>query len=139
MYCKKCGKELLDEAVVCTGCGTWVKESTEKQSTPKGVGKNAKLAKLFGVIAFSLIMATWFFVFVGIADISLNTTSYRYNGPWTSGSFSAALVFGLCGLGFGITSFVFGLKEKENIAVKYVSNLIFVTSVVTYLIPILFM
>ena len=32
MYCSKCGKEIHDQAVVCTGCGCAVKQNEDKMS-----------------------------------------------------------------------------------------------------------
>ena len=44
-YCSKCGKELFDEAVICTGCGCPV-ESNNKAS------QNSKKKKLNNIINF---------------------------------------------------------------------------------------
>lgn len=35
-YCEKCGKELLDEAVVCPGCGCAVKAAPQKEDSKYG-------------------------------------------------------------------------------------------------------
>lgn len=32
-YCQKCGKEIVDEAVVCTGCGCSVEVNVKKTLT----------------------------------------------------------------------------------------------------------
>ena len=138
MYCKKCGKEVLDDAVICTGCGSWVKEEPKKQTDMAATEKSAKLSKLFGVIAFSLIMTTLFFVFAGIAGWEVSTRYGYTDIVWDSASIGGAIVFGSIALGFGITSFVFGIKAKENIAIRYIATLIFIMSIVVYLIPFLF-
>ena len=41
MYCRKCGKEIDDEAVVCIGCGCAVEETkkdTEQDTSKTGMG-----------------------------------------------------------------------------------------------------
>ena len=34
-YCSKCGKELMDEAVICVGCGCPVSNNVENKNTDK--------------------------------------------------------------------------------------------------------
>ena len=36
MYCSKCGKEIMDEAIICPGCGCAVKESKKVEDTVNG-------------------------------------------------------------------------------------------------------
>ena len=54
MYCKKCGKEIADEAVVCIGCGCSVKESEPAKATqldsPKESDSTANCALLFAFL-----------------------------------------------------------------------------------------
>ena len=41
MYCRKCGKEIDDEAIVCIGCGCAVEETkkdTEQDTSKTGIG-----------------------------------------------------------------------------------------------------
>ena len=39
MFCRKCGKEIFDEAVICPGCGcaTEVKPATQESATALGI------------------------------------------------------------------------------------------------------
>ena len=52
-FCEKCGKEILDEAVVCPGCGCEIKNN----DTPVKVEgpKSAKNAKTFGILSILLL------------------------------------------------------------------------------------
>ena len=63
MYCKKCGKQLPDDAEFCTYCGAKV----DKQEDPSGVDASKKkkpkkkkwkivLAVIIGIVAFTAIM-----------------------------------------------------------------------------------
>ena len=58
-YCSKCDKELLDEAVICVGCGCTVenKEIKNKQKTSM-FEKNKK--------QWTIALSILFVVFVGV-------------------------------------------------------------------------
>lgn len=55
-FCQHCGKEIMDEAVVCPGCGCSVKATTNVQATEvdesvsAGLVVLAVLIPLFGII-----------------------------------------------------------------------------------------
>ncbi len=49
-YCKSCGKELADEAVLCTGCGCATDEYYSQQQTPAKNGDNMSMMALLGFI-----------------------------------------------------------------------------------------
>ena len=54
-YCSKCGKELFDEAVICTGCGCPVESTTKPKSyaydtVDKGLCVLSFLIPLFGFV-----------------------------------------------------------------------------------------
>ncbi len=56
-YCNHCGKELIDDAEVCTGCGCRVvKQSTKKEKLIKGKGLGFLLSFFLGVIGFLIAM-----------------------------------------------------------------------------------
>ena len=61
MFCKNCGKEICDEAVVCTNCGCLVKEQPETK--PKGNG----LAIAGFVCSFFMPILGWVFGGIGLA------------------------------------------------------------------------
>ena len=44
-FCQHCGKEIMDEAVVCTGCGCAVNHSSVNQSTSTKAEKKTSAKK----------------------------------------------------------------------------------------------
>ena len=48
-FCVKCGKELMDEAVVCTGC------AVETEESPSGLSTAVKVFMVIGTVCTSLI------------------------------------------------------------------------------------
>ena len=72
-YCTKCGKQLLDEAVICPGCGCM----TEQKPQVKTDGLLTKLSqrvKTNGIIwiviaALQILMGQWFVLLVGVLNI----------------------------------------------------------------------
>ena len=140
MFCSKCGKEIMYEAVICHHCGCPTKalatavsaEQSQPQQQAKPVfEKNAKRSKLFGTVAFALLVVSFMFVMMGISDILLY---YEYGEEM----FDAAFMLDWIALGFAITSFVFGVKTKNCLGVKYVSTLIFIMSIVMLFVPVCF-
>ena len=51
-YCSKCGKELLDEAVICPGCGCPVPGASGQAPAKTSQGENATLATSAVICAF---------------------------------------------------------------------------------------
>ncbi|MBQ3093971.1 MAG: hypothetical protein IJC52_02260 [Clostridia bacterium] len=50
-FCQKCGKELMDEAVICTGCGCSVAPSTTSAVTTQ---EKKPITKQFALLALVL-------------------------------------------------------------------------------------
>ncbi|MBQ7096316.1 MAG: hypothetical protein IJN80_07730 [Clostridia bacterium] len=50
-YCQKCGKELVDEAVVCTGCGCTVEQPKKENGGNDGLAVASKIFLILGCIA----------------------------------------------------------------------------------------
>ena len=61
MFCTKCGKEVRDEAVVCTGCGCVLQNGGTVSGVP-GTGKKTQTAAIFGIIG---IVFAWIFALIG--------------------------------------------------------------------------
>lgn len=144
MFCRYCGKELLDEAVLCPNCGRIVKKAdysaqknglgqTDKQADQdKADKRRASLSKTFGVTASVFIWLSLAMTLSGIIEY-FNYCHAGYSSPISEG-YIGATIMGLIALGFGITSFVWGIKQK-NYAVKYISTIIFVASIFAVFIP----
>lgn len=168
MFCRYCGKEILDEAVLCPHCGVMVKDvdfsalqgqaQAKTQQPQVGVQaqvvlqpqaevekadnackdelKTTRLTRIFGIISA---------VFSGLSLAVLISALFSYlyyYGGYSSSQYgtelyddvAAALLFGFVALGTGITTFILGLKQK-NVAVRYISTIIFIASVFAVFIP----
>ena len=85
-YCSKCGRELLDEAIVCPGCGCAVSNANQasdaNSSTPVQQGSNAPI--VLGIVG---IIFAWIFALVGhitsIIGIIVGIKEYRNSGKMT--------------------------------------------------------
>ena len=156
MFCKYCGKELSDEAIVCPGCGCLARDSYPEE-TPNvppvapvvstvdveaekraRIKSGEKQAKLFSILAFIFLCVEFFFLCAHIADalqFLLGTIYYH-----DTGAAAVAFLFSWAALAMGITAFVCGVKIKwENAALRTITIFVFVASIVAFIIPIVFM
>ena len=80
MFCSKCGKEIADEAAICTGCGCAVNNPNINKivSSPAKTGKNTSAALILGIVG---IVFAWLFAFGGhittIIGIILGIKEYK--------------------------------------------------------------
>ena len=89
-YCSKCGKEIMDDAVICTGCGCSV-ESAQKKTTVT-VPKKAKTASVFGILSI-LLLAPF-----GIPAIILANQSKAETGGVMCKQAKTGFICGIIGL-----------------------------------------
>lgn len=55
-FCSKCGKEIMDEAVICPNCGCAVENKAQAVQAPAvQVPKSAKQAQVFGILSVLLL------------------------------------------------------------------------------------
>ena len=79
-YCEKCGKEILDDAIICPGCGCMVGNNGIKTGQPAYVNDNKKAQKslILGIIG---IVVAWFFALAGhivsILGIVIGVKEYK--------------------------------------------------------------
>ena len=62
-FCSKCGKELVDEAVVCTGCGCAIESVSKKEEDSNkelGYGGLGVAAQVFAIIG-TVVLGLWIF------------------------------------------------------------------------------
>lgn len=71
-FCEKCGKELFDEAVICTGCGCPVESKKVKSKKDKvAINKNYK--------QWIIILSILFIVFATVAILLLTSNDFIRN------------------------------------------------------------
>lgn len=55
-FCQKCGKEIMDEAVICPNCGCATENKVQAGQSPvEYVPKSAKQAQIFGILSLLLL------------------------------------------------------------------------------------
>ncbi len=83
MFCKTCGKEIPDEAVICPQCGCMTKDETDLPETqqPK---KESKTSMVLGIVG---IIVSWLFALAGhivsIIGIVTGIKAYKETGKMT--------------------------------------------------------
>lgn len=103
-FCSKCGKEIMDEAVICPGCGCAI----EKEVTPAKVTvpKKAKNAQIFGILSILLLAP------LGIPAIILANQSKEETGgvmcKQAKTGFTCGIV-GLCWWGLSLLTLLGGM------------------------------
>ena len=61
MFCKTCGKEVHDNAVICPYCGCALKEMPTQTINVTNVTHQEKRTSLLGVLGFILALVSWFY------------------------------------------------------------------------------
>ena len=90
-FCSKCGKELMNEAVICPGCGC---STNDVQEVTKNVivPKKAKTAQIFGILSI-LLLAPF-----GIPAIILANQSKSETGGEMCKQAKSGFICGIIGL-----------------------------------------
>lgn len=109
MFCKTCGKEISDEAVVCPECGCLTHNeavTTESEQAKKG----SKTSTILGIIG---IVVAWFFALAGhivsIIGIVTGIKEYKETGKMTG------LVLSIIGEACAIFSSIVGAVSFASI------------------------
>lgn len=140
MYCKTCGNELNDLAVVCPKCGCAVNEEKTKQKKEIDL---SKLNSILSYVALAILCLAVIFMVCSIisADMWVNTSYYQYYdgeiayidvyGHWNinENPMIASFVFSILGFLTSVANFVLGFK-KENKEKFFRSTAIFMFGVV---------
>lgn len=111
-YCSKCGKEINDDAVICTNCGCRVDDKATGGSSPVGQLKtNRSLLKfiLLSIITFGI----YGLVVMSAVSTDINTIAGRYDGKKTM--HYCLVVFIFSWLTFGIVPIVWSHKISNRI------------------------
>ncbi len=90
-FCEKCGKEIMDEAVICPSCGCAVKKEAEATKVVE-VPKQAKTASLLGILSILLLAP------LGIPAIILANKSKEKTGGVMCKQAKTGFICGIIGL-----------------------------------------
>lgn len=104
-FCQKCGKEIMDEAVLCPGCGCSVKKEAEATKVVE-VPKQAKTASLLGILSILLLAP------LGIPAIILANKSKEKTGGVMCKQAKTGFICGIIGLcwwGLSLIMFLGGM------------------------------
>ena len=85
MYCSACGKEVMDEAVICPNCGCMINEDGIKPNgISSGRNKNIQVSVILGImgIVFALLFAIIGHI-ASIIGIILGIKEYKETGKMT--------------------------------------------------------
>ena len=142
MFCSNCGKELLDNAVVCPGCGCMVvgKESlfNQDQTNSNVAKKSSKGIKniqgIMGIIGFALLTVAILFSVLAISetivivDTYWNTYDVYIGTAFVDIDYAlASMIFSLVGLIAITIAFIMAIVKKDSQLLTYI--LIFILSI----------
>ncbi len=104
-FCEKCGKEMMDEAVICPFCGCAANQQGKAADAVKpAVPKRAKTASLMGILSILLLAP------LGIVAIVLANKSKAETGGVMCKQAKTGFVCGIIGLcwwGLNLLLFLF--------------------------------
>ena len=135
-FCTKCGKQLEDEAKICTGCGRMlpqmqqsvVREKVKKEKT--NAGSNNQI--IFNFVYSIVFTLSIFFDIIYATSGSVNFHYYRYSDSLYA-YISYDVVFLVFGLLFAIGALIFGIlssvcciakKEKIDVVMPAISRMV---------------
>lgn len=126
MYCYKCGKEISDEAYVCTGCGCIV--GTTKSGVKANTGAiEEKNIDISGIIrAITYVFIAIFVISIGSGIFNLNIYGYKdvYYAYMSEGSIIWAFLSSVCVFINSIIALIFSLKNKDKNLLNCIIELI---------------
>lgn len=140
--CQNCGSQYADHEAFCPVCGNSFSNTYNPQMgyapmnqrpTPESSGDANKLA-IFNFV-FDLLTALFLcFTLMGILSADAYWSNIRFGWSWLY--IAMAIVPGI--LGFGIVSFIFGLKQKKGDLTKKLPAIFrFILGIVLFLFSII--
>lgn len=106
MFCEKCGNELLDEAIICTKCGCFIKNSNKQTNKIEHKEIKGDSCKFFSWTSFVLAICAIFSSIISfIYAIGYNDFIYAiYKLTWIFPSSSICVLLS-----------IYSLKKKSNL------------------------
>ena len=167
--CRTCGAQYNDDAVFCTNCGnildsapanpapnptpTYAPNMAYSQPAPMAPlmqPKKKQTGAVFGFLfdmclllysVFSFLSIVYAWVYTSIYSSGYYSYSYYATSNYWLDETCVILAFVMSMplLAFGIVSFVFGLKEKEDATKKFAGLTRFITGIVLFIVSIIVM
>lgn len=140
MFCKICGNELSEQAVVCPKCGCAVSEGKKVKNSIKNIDAE-KLFNILRYISVLLISLSIMFVFSAIFGSSVDLNYSKYTGDiwvsnYTDSDFSVVgIIFACFGFIPSLVNFILSFKD-ENKKKRFSSDIIFMISIITIILSI---
>lgn len=86
-YCTYCGKEIMDEAMICVGCGCAVQSSASVEKIPQIIEvlaqrlqTNAVIWLVIGILQIlGGLFINWFLLIVGVLNIVSSVNDMKYS------------------------------------------------------------
>ena len=141
MFCRICGNELNDAAIICPKCGCAVEERIkpiEIKKTKVQSSDSSMMFKVFNYISVALIALTIMFFALSIIYAWIDVDIYKSSSFTGSSSYSArtsyflnyslsllCLISSICAYGTGTTSFVLGFKP-DNKEKRFLSDALYI-------------
>ena len=110
-YCTKCGKEILDDAVICMNCGCMVEQNNTGNfvTSLTEQEKKTQTSLILGIIG---IVFAWIFALIGhitsIIGIVIGTKEYKKTGK------TPGLVLSIIGEICSVISSIIGVLAMTN-------------------------
>ncbi len=168
-FCRTCGAQYTDEAAFCANCGnvldsapvnpnpapTYAPNMAYAQPAPAPAApllqpKKKQTGAVFGFLfdiclllysVFSFLSIVFAWVYTSIYPSGYYSYSYHATSNYWLDETCIVLAFimSMPLLAFGIVSFVFGLKEKEDDTKKFAGLTRFITGIVLFIVAIIVM
>jgi len=121
LNCRKCGKEISEEANYCSYCGRSIKAVPWKTGFPLAGG----------ILAISAACASMFVGVVGIGNFALLLTS-DYTPSYPRHALLLIGIFGLAGFAFGLAGGILSLQRRHFAWATFGTSLIMISSLVDF-------
>ena len=137
-FCVKCGKELLDEAIICTNCGCLVDNNYQNKFKKNGnynaaITKEMKLFHIFNFISNILFITALSLIIIGLSTIDISIWIEENNWGHLAGHhmynenslLCIAFCFSILNIAFSIVSIMLYESKCKEKSLDKMLNCIF--------------